>query len=104
MTDEKISVKHVKINLKSKGVLRRKKSGKPKSRKKVVVIGDTLVGKTSLLRVLNKEEYNENSKPTIFEAYLSCHSLSKNKGEIAIWDTAGRVKYRVLLVKSDCMS
>jgi len=98
MTDETISVKHVKINLISKGVFRRKKSGKPKSRKKVVVIGDTLVGKTSFLRVLNREEYNENSKPTIFEAYLSCHSLSKSKdkGEIAIWDTAGRVKYSEL--------
>ena len=63
---------------------------------KVVLIGDTDVGKTSILNMLTESEFDSESTPTI-QPTLKRKRILIPSGEVVtlnIWDTAGQEKYR----------
>ena len=64
---------------------------------KVVLIGDALVGKTSLALRYVKDRFNENEDSTIGASYLS-HTLELEKTRVKfdLWDTAGQERYHGL--------
>ena len=62
---------------------------------RVVLIGDSYVGKTCLVTRLVKQEFNKNTEDTIgaaFETYEATLA-DGNKLKMQIWDTAGQEKY-----------
>jgi small GTP-binding protein len=64
---------------------------------KVVIVGDTRVGKTSLLSRLVTGKFQMEVAPTIGAAIQS-QTIATTKGiaTLQIWDTAGQEKYRAL--------
>lgn len=66
---------------------------------KIVVCGQPLVGKTSLLKRITKKSFNPNEPSTIGSEYIHFdYTTPDNNQEIhlQIWDTAGEEKYRSL--------
>eukprot|EP01035_Chromulina_nebulosa_P062681 gene62681-85732_t len=69
---------------------------------KVVIVGESAVGKSSLTLKFVNNQYRENSIATIGAAYLSksitVNSTASKKDTVKfnIWDTAGQEKYRSL--------
>ena len=65
--------------------------------KKIVLLGDTAVGKTSLCARLVNGTFDNFSEPTIGAAFLT---KTVQNGDIThrleIWDTAGQERYRAL--------
>ena len=69
---------------------------------KVIVVGDTLTGKTSLIKRLIDNEYNMNEKATLGVDFKirTFYTTDQNKPiKIHIWDTAGQERF-AQLVKS----
>lgn len=64
---------------------------------KVVLLGNTRVGKTSMLARLTNGVFKEDTSATIGAAFQT-HVISSDSGCITmqIWDTAGQEKYRAL--------
>jgi small GTP-binding protein len=64
---------------------------------KVVIIGDSQVGKTCILGRLTAGRFNPESMPTIGAAFQN-HTLATAAGIVSlqIWDTAGQERYRSL--------
>jgi small GTP-binding protein len=64
---------------------------------KVVLVGDTQVGKTSILNRLISGTFKENNSATVGAAFQT-QVISTMKGAVTltIWDTAGQEKYRAL--------
>jgi small GTP-binding protein len=64
---------------------------------KVVVVGDTQVGKTCLVARLVTDQFHATGLPTIGAAFQN-HIITTSKGAVTlqIWDTAGQEKYRAL--------
>ncbi|KAK8923671.1 Ras-related protein RABA5c [Platanthera zijinensis] len=64
---------------------------------KVVIIGDSAVGKSNLLTRYARNEFNANSKATIGVEFQT-HSLEIDGKEIKtqIWDTAGQERFRAV--------
>ena len=64
---------------------------------KVVVIGDSGVGKSNLLSRFTRDEFNLESKSTIGVEFVT-RSVSINGKTIKaqIWDTAGQERYRAI--------
>lgn len=67
---------------------------------KIVLIGETGVGKTSIINRLTKNQFEENEESTMGAAYAN-HTIRlkklKNKElKVNIWDTAGQEQYRSL--------
>ena len=66
-------------------------------KKKVVILGDSSVGKTAFINRFVMGVFTENTRPTISAAYKSRSTISKGlELEIQFWDTAGEEKYRSL--------
>lgn len=64
---------------------------------KVVLVGDSGVGKTNLLSRFTKNEFNSESKSTIGVEFATRHIVIKGKTIRAqIWDTAGQERYRAI--------
>ena len=65
--------------------------------RKVVILGDSSVGKTSIVDRLKEDEFTDYKEPTIGAAYASI-ILEKDLYQIKldIWDTAGQERYRSL--------
>lgn len=64
---------------------------------KVVVVGDSGVGKTNLIHRFVKNNFNENTKATVGVEFLS--KTFKIKGDvfkIEVWDTAGQERYKAI--------
>ena len=64
---------------------------------KVILIGDSGVGKTNIMSKFLKNQFLENSKATIgveFGSKLFIHENHKIKAQI--WDTAGQEKYKAI--------
>jgi small GTP-binding protein len=62
---------------------------------KIVLIGDSGVGKTNLLSRFTKNEFNLESKPTIgVEFATKTLKVGTNKIKCQIWDTAGQERYQ----------
>lgn len=64
---------------------------------KVVVIGDSFVGKTSLIQMFEHSRFTEHFKPTI-GADFSNKEISLEDGVVIlqIWDTAGQERFQSL--------
>ena len=71
-------------------------SSKKKSYK-LVLLGDTAVGKSCIATRFVRNEYYEFQEPTIGAAFLTKTMEYNNKGfRFEIWDTAGQERYRSL--------
>jgi small GTP-binding protein len=64
---------------------------------RVVAIGDSAVGKTSLVSRLMEERFDPGEAPTIGANWqLYVHEFNCERVELQIWDTAGQEKFRSL--------
>ena len=62
---------------------------------KIILIGDTAVGKTNLLTRFERNEFNRNSKPTIgVDFYSKTTTIDESLIKAQIWDTAGQERYK----------
>jgi small GTP-binding protein len=63
---------------------------------KVIAVGDTGVGKSSILLRFVNDEFNEFNEPTLGAAFLSKNHKYGNGKEVRLqmWDTAGQEKYK----------
>jgi Ras-related protein Rab-11A len=62
---------------------------------KLVLAGDSGVGKSSIMQRFAKNEFNPNSKSTIgVEFYAKTVELDHQTVKVQIWDTAGQERYR----------
>lgn len=64
--------------------------------KRVVMIGDSSVGKTSLVCALFEKAFNTGYQETIGAAFHTFSSEEKPGMQMQIWDTAGQERYRAL--------
>ena len=61
---------------------------------KLIVVGDSGVGKSCMLRVLKGDGFNEDSKPTVGVEFCSKnYNLEEHEIKVQIWDTAGQERY-----------
>ncbi|XP_038634520.1 rho-related GTP-binding protein RhoN-like [Scyliorhinus canicula] len=63
------------------------------ARCKIVVVGDSQCGKTTLLHVFAKDCYPESYVPTVFENYTASFEIEKQRIELNMWDTSGSAYY-----------
>lgn len=70
---------------------------------KVVVLGDSSVGKTSLVHRFSRNRFDSHTTNTIGAAFITKHYVSDARGpdsirdlKFEIWDTAGQERYRSL--------
>ena len=64
---------------------------------KVIIIGDSGVGKTNIMSKFLKNKFMEESKATVGVEFGSkLFDLNGHKIKAQIWDTAGQEKYRAL--------
>jgi small GTP-binding protein len=62
---------------------------------KIVVVGDSGVGKTNLIKRFITNEFNQNFKATIGVEFMSkTYKINKHLFKIEIWDTAGQERYK----------
>ena len=68
---------------------------KPKQNFKILIIGDSSVGKSSLLNLYSNNEVSLNIAPTLGCDYKTHEEIIDGKKfNLFIWDTAGQEKYR----------
>ena len=65
---------------------------------KIIIVGDPLVGKTSLLQQFNTKEFTENTESTVGAVFAS-REIDTPHGAIKLcmWDTAGQERYKSLI-------
>ena len=64
---------------------------------KVMLIGDSSVGKTSLLKKYTKNEFSHSYITTIgIDFQIKYLNISNKKIKLQIWDTAGEERYRIV--------
>ena len=76
--------------------LEHRDSFKEKEIYKVIIIGDSSCGKTSISQKYSKNYFSENESNTIGVAYLTKQFENPNTGKttkICFWDTAGQERY-----------
>lgn len=62
---------------------------------KLLLIGDTSVGKTNIVSRYIQDEFSEKAKPTLGVDFMTkMVEIGDKKVRIQIWDTAGQEKYR----------
>ncbi|OHT03264.1 Ras-related protein Rab-22A [Tritrichomonas foetus] len=65
---------------------------------KVILIGNSSVGKTSLVLQLYKHEFDPSSEPTIGAAYVTKLIPTRNNEiPLHIWDTAGQERFKSVI-------
>lgn len=65
---------------------------------KSVIIGDTGVGKTAILKKISESSYIDTSSPTIGVDFFTVNTIvNKFNIKIHIWDTAGHERYQNLV-------
>lgn len=61
---------------------------------KIVIVGDSECGKTSLIQRYIKETFNEVYSPTAFDTYNTTYHVSETyKIQMSLWDTSGSHRY-----------
>ncbi|XP_063070746.1 rho-related GTP-binding protein RhoE-like [Engraulis encrasicolus] len=60
---------------------------------KIVVVGDSQCGKTSLLHIFAKDSFPESYVPTVFENYTASFDIDGKRIELSLWDTSGSAYY-----------
>ena len=61
----------------------------------VVIVGDSGVGKSNLIKRFTTNEFNENSKATVGVEFLSkSYKINDKIFKIEMWDTAGQERYK----------
>ena len=64
---------------------------------KIMLIGDSNVGKTSLLKKYIDNEYSKNYITTVgMDFQMKCLNINNKKIKLQIWDTAGQERYRIV--------
>ena len=63
---------------------------------KIVLIGTTAVGKTSLIKRLTENKFDQSTTPTTGTAFFQLQTDDPDHPDIQIWDTAGMERYRSL--------
>lgn len=64
---------------------------------KVVLVGDSTVGKTSIVTVANTDEFRPDLTPTISACFhVNTYMFDNTIVKLNIWDTAGQERYRAL--------
>ena len=64
---------------------------------KVVVVGDSGVGKTNLIKRFVSDEFSLDSKATVGVEFISkSYIINKKVFKIEIWDTAGQERYKAI--------
>ena len=64
---------------------------------KIILLGESGVGKTNLIAVFFGAQYNENSLSTMAcYSYNGKYQHKKKSYNYSLWDTAGQEKYRAL--------
>jgi small GTP-binding protein len=64
---------------------------------KVILVGESGVGKTNLIRVTTGDKFEENPGSTISSSYCESQiTVGKKKYMYYLWDTAGQEKFRSL--------
>ena len=61
----------------------------PSIRKKLVIVGDGMCGKTCLLVTFSKDEFPIIYVPTVFDTFVADIEVDGKQIELALWDTAG---------------
>ncbi|OHT02762.1 GTP-binding protein ypt3 [Tritrichomonas foetus] len=70
----------------------------PSKEFKIVVLGDSGVGKTSLIQRFSNNSFNTFSESTIGGSFFTCKIKTDNdQALVSIWDTAGQEQYRSLI-------
>jgi small GTP-binding protein len=65
---------------------------------KVIIVGDTSVGKTSILCQFNSTVFQESTESTVGATYVAKPvDTTHGKVTLLIWDTAGQERYRSLI-------
>ena len=64
---------------------------------KIILLGETFVGKTSLINVFFKNQFDENIGNTLGSSFIQ-KTIETNNGNytLKIWDTAGQERFRCL--------
>ncbi|XP_050704679.1 uncharacterized protein LOC126990168 [Eriocheir sinensis] len=63
---------------------------------KVVVVGDSTVGKTSLLNSYNTGKFHEAYVPIVYENFTGTHTVDGVSYTLVMWDTGGQEEYERL--------
>jgi small GTP-binding protein len=72
---------------------------KPQAEFKVVILGDSHIGKTSLVTRFAEGYYRENSRPATLGGYFVTKTIQSSENvhtKIQIWDTAGADSFRAM--------
>ena len=65
---------------------------------KIVVIGDTNVGKTCLLQTYSTNKFPFDYVPTVFDNFSRLQTVDGEQVTMSIWDTAGQEEYVCFLL------
>ena len=64
---------------------------------KVILLGESGVGKTNLINVTVGQDFNENEQTTFSSSFVQkIFTIGKKKYTVQLWDTIGQEKYRHL--------
>ena len=62
---------------------------------KLIVLGDTSVGKTNIIRRYTSDSFNKNTKSTVgVEFFTKSFKINNDYIKLEIWDTAGQERYK----------
>ena len=64
----------------------------------IILLGDSCVGKTSLINRFHLDTHNFKMLPSIGFDFISTHYIAPNNEKISvkIWDTAGQERFRTI--------
>jgi small GTP-binding protein len=71
----------------------------PTQRLKILLVGDSSVGKTSLLNQATTGSFTVDFRPTIGAQLLPVHLENGSEMALDVWDTAGQEEYRTFIAE-----